>query len=76
MLDYERIWLPERIEAPEKERIPVQSGQMMVTIVWNPPGFYRIVALPRGMKFNANYYISHKLDPHAEWRRSQVGSSD
>jgi hypothetical protein len=46
---------------------------MMVTIVWNHTGFYRIVALPRGMKFNADYHI---LNPLAEWRKSQVGGSD
>jgi hypothetical protein len=50
--------------------------KMMVTIVSNPTGFYRIIALPKGMKFNADYYISHILDPLAEWRRSQVGALD
>jgi hypothetical protein len=45
----------------------------MATIVWNPTGFYRIVAIPKGMKFNADYEISHILGPLAEWRRSQIG---
>jgi hypothetical protein len=49
---------------------------MTVIIVWNPTGFYRIVALPKGMKSNAGYYSSHTLDPLAEWRKSQVGGSD
>jgi hypothetical protein len=49
---------------------------MMVIIVWNPPEFYRIVAPPKGMKFNADYYITHIVDPLAEWRLSQVGGSD
>jgi transposase len=49
---------------------------MIVTIVWNPTEFYRIVAFPKGMKFNADYYISHILDPLAEWGRSPVGGSD
>jgi transposase len=48
----------------------------MVTIVWNPTGFYRIVALLKGMKFNADYYISHIVDSLAEWQRSQVGGWD
>jgi hypothetical protein len=47
---------------------------MMMTIVWNRTGFNPIVSLPKEMKFNADYYISHMLDPLAEWRRSQVGS--
>jgi hypothetical protein len=51
---------------------------MIVAIIWNPAGSYRIVVLPKGMKFDAEYYnyISHILDPIAEWRRSQVGRSD
>jgi histone-lysine N-methyltransferase SETMAR len=42
----------------------------------NHTEFYWIVALPRGMKFKADYYISHILDPLVEWRRSQVRGSD
>jgi histone-lysine N-methyltransferase SETMAR len=74
--DHERIWLPDGTEAPEREWITVQSRKIKVTIVWNHTRFYRIVALPKRMKFNADYHISHVLDPLAEWRRSQVGASD
>jgi hypothetical protein len=28
------------------------------------------------MKFNADYYSSHILDPLADWRRSQIWGSD
>jgi hypothetical protein len=48
----------------------------MVAIVWDPTRFYQIVTLPKGMKCNAEDYISHILDPLAEWRRSQVRGSD
>jgi transposase len=48
----------------------------MVTIVCNPTKFHWIVALPKEMKFNANYYVSQIRDPLAEWRRNQVGGSD
>jgi histone-lysine N-methyltransferase SETMAR len=73
--NHKRIWLPEGTEALGMERITVQSRKMMVTIVWKPTGSYRIVAPPMGMKFNADAYISHILDPLAEWRRSQVECS-
>jgi hypothetical protein len=66
--NHELVWLPEGIEAPERERITVQSRKMMATIVWNPTGFYRIGALPKGMTFSADYYISHILGPLAEWQ--------
>jgi hypothetical protein len=65
--DHERIWLPAGIEVPVREQITVQCRKMMATIVWNPTGFYRIVAVPKGMKFNADYEISHILEPLANW---------
>jgi transposase len=74
--DHERIWLPEGTEAPERERITVQVRKMVVTIVWNPTRFSRIIALPKGMKFNADYCISHRLNPLSEWQRSQIRRSD
>jgi hypothetical protein len=64
--DHELIWLPEGTEAPERERINAQSRKIMVTIAWNPTRFYRIVALPKGMKFKTDYYISHILNSLAE----------
>jgi hypothetical protein len=73
--DQERIWLPKGTEAPERERVTIYSRKVMVTIVWNPTELYRIVALPKGTKFNTDYYISHIFDPLAEWRRNQVGGS-
>jgi transposase len=74
--DHEPIWLPEGTDARARERLTVWLRKMMVTIVWNPTGFYPIVALPKRMKFNPNYYISRILDPLSEWRRNQVGGSD
>jgi hypothetical protein len=71
---YEWVWLPEGTEAPERERINVQSRKVMMTIVWNLIGFEQIVARPKGMKFNANYSISHMLDSLAEWRKAKPGA--
>jgi hypothetical protein len=68
--DDDRIWLSEETESPERERIIVQSRKMTVIIVWHPTGFYRIVALRKGTKFNSDYYISHVFDLLAEWRMS------
>jgi hypothetical protein len=42
-------------EAPRRNQITFQSGQMMVTIVWNPITFHWIIALPKGIKFNTDY---------------------
>jgi hypothetical protein len=45
--DHERVWLPEGTQALERERGTIQLRKTMVTIVGNPTGFYRIVALPK-----------------------------
>jgi transposase len=69
--DYETIWLPQGATPPERERQTIQSKKMMVTIVWNPTGFYQLYALPKGAKFNSAYYISEILTPLVEWRSQQ-----
>ena len=43
----------------------ISSPKLMVTVVWNPHGFHIIDVLPKGTKFNAEYYISHILTPLA-----------
>jgi hypothetical protein len=48
---------------------------MIMTIVRNHTGFYRIIPLPKGTKFNEDYYICHILDPLVEWQTSQVAVS-
>jgi hypothetical protein len=45
-------------------------------IVRNPTWFHWIVARPRGIKFNEDDYISHIVDPLAEWGRNRVEGSD
>jgi hypothetical protein len=46
---------------------------MMVTIVWNPQGFHLVDALPKGKKFNPNYYIDRILSPLLESRSTGRG---
>jgi hypothetical protein len=41
----------------DRERHTVQSPKFILTIVWNPIGFHILKALPKGRKFNAQYYI-------------------
>jgi hypothetical protein len=76
--DCGQIWLPEGTEAPERERITAQSREIMVTIVWKHTGLYRIVALPKGMKFNADYSSLRDLihSPSGEGARSGARIED
>jgi hypothetical protein len=49
-------------EIPGRERHTVQSQKVMLAIVWNPGGFHLANILPKGFKFNANYYVTEILD--------------
>jgi hypothetical protein len=41
----------------DRERHTVQSLKFLLTVVWNPIGFHALKTLPKGRKFNAQYYI-------------------
>lgn len=36
---------------------------MMLTVFWNPEGFFVVDVLPYGQKFNADYFINNILKP-------------
>jgi hypothetical protein len=48
----------------------------MSRIVVNPNGFHLVIVLSKGIKFNADHYITDILLPLAEWRKTQVGRTD
>jgi hypothetical protein len=45
----------------DRERHTVQSPKFMLTVVWNTIGFHVLKALPKGRKFNAQYYTNDIL---------------
>jgi hypothetical protein len=74
--DHESIWLPPDKKIPEREQHTVQSGKLMLTIVWHPTGFQVISILSNGIKFNADHYITDVFIPLAEWRKTRVGRTN
>jgi ABC-type uncharacterized transport system YnjBCD substrate-binding protein len=56
--DHELIWLQGDGEIPEMERQTIQSGKVMLTIVWTQSGFHLINVFPKDSNFNASYYIT------------------
>jgi hypothetical protein len=57
----------------DRERRTVQSPKFMVTVVWDPIGFHVLKALPKGRKFNTQYYINDILVAISDWRRQIWG---
>jgi hypothetical protein len=66
------MWTAPGEIVPDRERYTIQSPKFMVTIVWNPSGFHVVKALPKGSKFNAQYYINNILVAISDWRRLSV----
>jgi hypothetical protein len=60
---------PEEIVV-DREQHTVQSPKFMLTVVWNPIEFHLLKALPKGRKFNAQYYYIIQM---ISWSQSQIG---
>jgi hypothetical protein len=58
----------------DREQHTVQSPKFMLTVVWNPIGFHVLKALPKGRKFNAQYYANNILVAISDWRRQTGGT--
>jgi histone-lysine N-methyltransferase SETMAR len=72
-MSYEIVWVQAGQQPPEGVKHMIGDRKMMVTIVWNPQGFHLVDALPKGQKFNANYYIDRILQPFLENRSTGRG---
>jgi hypothetical protein len=55
--EHDLMWTGPGEIVVDRERHTVQSPKFMLTVVWNPIGFHVLKALPKGRKFNAQYYI-------------------
>jgi hypothetical protein len=58
----------------DRERRTVQSPKFMLTVAWNPIGFHVLKALPKGRKFNAQYYANDISVAISDWRRHTRGT--
>jgi hypothetical protein len=53
----ERIWLTPEQPLPDREHDVTESLKLMLAVTWNRSGFHVVITLPKGLKFNAGYYI-------------------
>jgi histone-lysine N-methyltransferase SETMAR len=67
------VWLQADQEPSERVKHMIGDRKLMVTIVWNPQGFHLIDRLPKGQRFNANYYVDMILRPILENRSRGPG---
>jgi hypothetical protein len=55
--DHDLMWTAPGAIIVYRERHTVQSPKFMLAVVCNPIGFHVLEAIPKGRKFNAQYYI-------------------
>jgi hypothetical protein len=55
--EHDLIWTAPREIVVDREWPTFQLPKFMLTVVWNPIGFHVLKSLPKGRKFNAQYYI-------------------
>jgi hypothetical protein len=55
--EHDLMWITPGEIVVDRERHTVQSPKFMLTVMWNAIGFHVLKALPKGRKFNAQYYI-------------------
>jgi hypothetical protein len=72
--EHDLMWTAPGEIIVDKEGHTVQSPKFMLTIVWNPIGFYVLKALAKGRKFNAQYYTNDILVAISDWRRQTGGT--
>jgi histone-lysine N-methyltransferase SETMAR len=58
----------------DRERHTIQSPKFILTVVWNLIGFHVLKSLPKGRRFNAQYYTKNLLVAISDWRRQTGGT--
>jgi hypothetical protein len=66
--EHDLMWTAPGEMVIDRGRHIVQSPKFMLTVVWNPIGFHVLKALPKGRKFNAQYYTNDILVAISDWR--------
>jgi hypothetical protein len=61
-----RMWTLSKDDITTKSRQQIQSKKCLVTIIWNPTGFYVVDRLPNDTKMNNADYITNILTPLEE----------
>jgi hypothetical protein len=72
--EHDLMWTASGEIVVDRERHTFQSPKFMLTVVWNPIGFHVLKALPKGRKFNVQYYINDIMVAISDWRR-QTGQT-
>jgi hypothetical protein len=60
-INLDHAWVPEGAVTPTRSRQTISSPTRMLTVFWSPLGFPFAQILPKGYRFNAEYFWNHIL---------------
>jgi hypothetical protein len=66
--EHDLIWTAAGEIVVDRERHTIQLPKFMLTVVWNPIEFHVLKALPKGRKFNTQYYTNDIMVAISDWR--------
>jgi hypothetical protein len=72
--EHDLMWTAPGEIVVDRERHTVQSPKFMLMVVWNLIGFHVLKSLPKGHKFNVQYYTNDILVAISDWRRQTGGT--
>jgi len=72
---HDSAWVPEEDPPPERPLQFICSEKVMITVFWNPRGFFLVESLPKGQKFNSTYYCNNILKQLAEISFESLGKT-
>jgi hypothetical protein len=72
--EHDLMWTAPGEIVVDRERHTVQSPKLMLMVMWTPTGFHVLKVLPKGRKFNVQYYINDIMVAISDWRRQTGGT--
>jgi hypothetical protein len=72
--EHDLMWTAPREIVVDRERHTVQSPKFILTVLSNPIGLHVLKALPKGRKFDTQYYTNDILVEISDWRRQTGGT--
>jgi hypothetical protein len=62
----DRLWISSLDNTPDYPNRRIATKKHMLTVFWNPDGFQVVAILPKGVWFNAAWFIDGNLVPSAD----------
>jgi hypothetical protein len=66
------MWIPDGEEVQTRPRRTISNPKQMPTVFWSPLGFSLIKSLPKGIRFDSQYFCCNILSAIVQNRPSEI----